>query len=56
MTVWRTTVHYGALTEERGAWEAIWAENGVRYVVWAGASQFLNGEWFREVVASLETP
>jgi len=51
-----TTVHDAALTEERGAWEAFWAEEGVRYAVWAGASQELDGEAFREVVASLETP
>ncbi|WP_137286327.1 hypothetical protein [Halorussus salinisoli] len=49
-----TTVHYAALTEEQGAWEAIWAEDGVRYAVWAGASQYLDGEEFREVVDSLE--
>lgn len=51
-----TTVHYAALTEKRGAWEAIWAEDGVQYAAWAGASQYLNGEEFRELVHSLATP
>jgi hypothetical protein len=51
-----TTVHYAALTEEQGAWEAIWAEDGVRYAMWAGASQHLDGEEFRAVVESLEPP
>ena len=51
-----TTVHYAALTEEHGAWEALWAEDGVRYAVWAGASQHLDGEGFRAVVNSLERP
>jgi hypothetical protein len=50
------TVQYAALTEDRGAWEAIWQEEGVRYAVWAGASQYLDGETFREFVASLEAP
>lgn len=50
------TVHYAALTEERGAWEAIWSEDGVHYAVWAGASRYLDGETFREVVDSLATP
>jgi hypothetical protein len=51
-----TTVRYAALTEERGAWEALWAEDGVRYAVWAGASRHLDGEAFRDVADSLETP
>lgn len=51
-----TTAHYAALTEKQGAWEAIWSENGVRYAVWAGASQYLDGEEFREVVDSLAAP
>ena len=51
-----TAVHYAALTEDRGAWEALWAEDGVRYAVWAGASKFLDGEGFRELVDSLERP
>lgn len=51
-----TTVHYAALTEEHGAWEAFWAEDGVRYALVAGASQSLDGEAFRAVVDSLRTP
>ncbi|MFC4451795.1 hypothetical protein [Halorussus aquaticus] len=51
-----TTVHYAALTEDRGAWEALWAENGVRYAVWAGSSRSLDGAAFRELVDSLESP
>ncbi|UPV76403.1 hypothetical protein M0R89_19780 (plasmid) [Halorussus limi] len=51
-----TTVHCAALTEERGAWEALWEEDGVRYAVWAGASQELDGRAFRSVVDSLEAP
>jgi hypothetical protein len=51
-----TTVHYAALTEDNGAWEAFWTEGGVRYALVAGASQFLDGEAFREVVASLRAP
>lgn len=51
-----TTVHYAALTEEQGAWEAIWSEGDVRYAVWAGASQFLDGDQFRAVIDSLVAP
>lgn len=51
-----TTVHYAALTEGHGAWELLWAEEGVRYALWAGASQFLDGETFRELVDSLVAP
>ena len=51
-----TTVHYAALTEDRGAWEAFWAEDGVRYALWAGASQHLDGEAFRSLVDSLDAP
>lgn len=50
------TVHYAALTEEHGAWEAMWSENGVRYAVWAGASRHLDGEGFRGVIETLEPP
>ncbi|WP_415378946.1 hypothetical protein [Halosimplex sp. TS25] len=49
-----TTVHYAALTEDRGAWEAVWTENGVTYVVVAGASRALDGEGFRRLVDGLE--
>ena len=31
-----TTVWYAALNERYGAWEAIWEEEGVHYIVWAG--------------------
>ena len=51
-----TAVHYAALTEGDGAWEAVWAEEGVRYAAWAGASQFLDGEAFLDVVESLAVP
>ncbi|WP_459193137.1 hypothetical protein [Halosimplex sp. J119] len=49
-----TTVHYAALTEAHGAWEAVWEENGVTYAAVAGASQALDGESFRELVDGLE--
>ena len=51
-----TTVHYAALTEEHGAWEAIWGEDGTRYAAWAGSSRLLDGEQFRAVVDSLDAP
>ncbi|MFC7097908.1 hypothetical protein [Halobaculum marinum] len=51
-----TNVYYAALTEEHGAWEAQWADDGVRYAVWAGASHGLDGAAFREVVAGLTPP
>ncbi|WP_135828236.1 hypothetical protein [Halorussus halobius] len=51
-----TTVHYAALSESRGAWEAVWSERGTRYAAWAGASRHLDGERFRDLVASLTTP
>ncbi|QLG61848.1 hypothetical protein [Halorarum salinum] len=51
-----TTVHYAALTEERGAWEAFWAEDGVRYAAWAGSSQLLDGDGFEDLVGSLAAP
>lgn len=50
------TVHYAALTEEQGAWEAFWAEAGRRYAVWAGASPSLERAGFRRVVESLAAP
>ncbi|MWG36035.1 hypothetical protein [Halomarina oriensis] len=49
-----TTVHVGALDEDNGAWEALWTEGDVRYGVWAGASQSLDGAAFRSLVDSLE--
>jgi hypothetical protein len=51
-----TTVHYAALDEDHGAWEAFWDAGDVRYALVAGASQFLDSDGFREVVASLTTP
>lgn len=51
-----TTVHYAALTEERGAWEAVWAEDGVHYVVWAAASPLLDGDGVRDVIDGLSAP
>jgi hypothetical protein len=51
-----TTVHYAALDEDHGAWEAFWDAGDVRCALVAGASQFLDGDGFREVVASLTTP
>ncbi|WP_123536838.1 hypothetical protein [Halosimplex salinum] len=50
------TVHYAALTEDRGAWEAVWTEDGESYAVVAGASRELDGEAFRALVAGLERP
>lgn len=50
------TVHYAALTESRGAWEAVWTEDGVTYAVVAGASQALDGESFQTLVDGLERP
>lgn len=49
-----TTVHYAALTEEYGAWEAFWEADGVRYAAWAGATSALDGEQFKAVVDALE--
>lgn len=49
-----TTVHVGALTEEHGAWEALWADGDTHYGVWAGASQFLDGDAFRSLLDSLD--
>jgi len=51
-----TTVHYAALTEASGGWEAFWREGGVHYALWAGPSQALDGEQFRSVVAALGSP
>ncbi|WP_313693119.1 hypothetical protein [Halorarum halobium] len=51
-----TTGHYGALTEDHGAWEATWEEGGVRYAAWAGSSQFLDGAAFRSLVDGFEAP
>lgn len=51
-----TTIHYAALTESHGAWEAFWAEDGVRYAAVAGSSRYLDGEGFRDAVDSLTRP
>jgi hypothetical protein len=51
-----TDAYYAALTEEHGAWEALWAEDGVRYAAWAGASAALDGAAFREVIEGLRRP
>lgn len=51
-----TTVHYAALTEDFGAWEAFWTEAGVRYVVWAGASRQLDGDDFLAILGELDSP
>lgn len=51
-----TTAHYAVLTEERGAWEALWVEDGVHYAAWAGSSQLLDGDGFRTLVKSLDAP
>ena len=50
------TVHYAALKETSGAWEAVWTEAGVTYAVVAGASQELDGEGFRALIDGLEQP
>ena len=50
------TVHYGALTEAHGAWEAVWIEDGVTYAVVAGASAELDGEDFLTLVDGLSRP
>lgn len=51
-----TTVHYAALTDAYGAWEATWAEDGTHYAVWAAASRRLDGEKFRTLVDSFDAP
>jgi hypothetical protein len=51
-----TTVHHAALTEDRGAWEAFWAEDGTRYALWASSSQHLDGGTFQSLVDGLEVP
>ncbi|MFB9825784.1 hypothetical protein [Halobaculum roseum] len=51
-----TDAYYAALTEEHGAWEALWAEDGVRYAAWAGASAALDGAAFRELIDGLREP
>lgn len=50
-----TTVHYASLTEEYGAWEATWEEDGIHYIAWAGSSQFIDGDRFRTLIHTLET-
>lgn len=47
------TVHYAALSEQFGGWEAVWREAGTHYAVYAGPSRELTGTSFCEVVASL---
>jgi len=47
-------VHYAALTDESGAWEAVWTEDGTTYAAVAGASRYLDGDAFRRLVAELE--
>lgn len=47
------TVHVAALTEADGAWEGLWADDGVRYAAWLGASQFLDGDGARAVLREL---
>lgn len=51
-----TTVHYAALAEATGGWEAVWREDGVVHAAWAGPSQALDGTSFRDVVAGLAPP
>lgn len=51
-----TTVHYAALIEASGGWEAFWREDDVHYAVWAGPSRALDGEGFRRLVAALDRP
>jgi hypothetical protein len=51
-----TTVHYAALTEAFGGWEAIWSEDNIRYAAWAGPSQKLDGDEFRNLVAVFMAP
>lgn len=48
-----TTVWYAALNEQYGAWEALWEEEGVHYIVWAGASLFQNGDQFKMLIDGL---
>lgn len=50
-----TTVHHAGLTEEHGAWEAFWTEDGVNYAAWAGASRHLTSDGFRTIVDALDT-
>ncbi|WP_435062864.1 hypothetical protein [Halobaculum sp. EA56] len=51
-----TEAYYAALTEEHGAWEALWREGGVAYAAWAGASPALDGAAFRGTVDRLVAP
>ncbi|MXR42438.1 hypothetical protein GRX01_13950 [Halobaculum sp. WSA2] len=51
-----TDVHYAALDETYGAWEALWEEEGTRYAAWAGPSLALDGAGFREVIGGMTTP
>ncbi|WP_348612473.1 hypothetical protein [Halobaculum rarum] len=51
-----TDVHYAALDEEYGAWEALWREEGTRYAAWAGPSLALDGAAFRDVIDGLVVP
>jgi len=51
-----TDVYHAALTEQSGAWEALWREDGVRYAAWAGASVALDGAAFRATIDRLVVP
>lgn len=51
-----TEVAFAALTEDRGAWEALWAEDDVQYAVWVGSSNRIDSEDVRRLVDALETP
>lgn len=51
-----TDVHYAALDEEYGAWEALWREEGTSYAAWAGPSLALDGAEFRAVIDGLVPP
>ncbi|WP_211338391.1 hypothetical protein [Haloterrigena salifodinae] len=51
-----TTGHYAALTEDFGAREIFWSEDGINYAVWASASATIDGTEFRSIVEHLVKP
>jgi hypothetical protein len=51
-----TEIAYAALTEDRGAWEALWVEDGIHYAVWVGSSNRIDGDDVRSIVDALERP
>lgn len=48
------SISYASLTERHGAWEAWWREGEIAIALWAGASQFLDGDAFRDIVSEVK--